>query len=153
MDLEDGWVAVSNVNDGVGIAFIFSKEVFPTVGFFVNRGADRGHYSLAVEPCTGYPIKLTDAIENGTARELKPGESFASTMRVRLYQGLSSVSKVGAILDSMAKAAGEGTKSTVTMVSRVGRSSYLGERSRGTIDPGAMFIYIFLNALEEPLPQ
>lgn len=95
MDLEDGWVAVSNVSKGVGMAFVFPKEVFPTVGFFINRGGDRGHYSVAVEPSTGYPIRLTDAIENGTARELKPGDSFESMMQVRIYQDLSSVSRVG----------------------------------------------------------
>jgi len=37
------------------------------------------------------------------------------------------------------------------MVAKIGRASYLGERSRGTIDAGAMFIYIFLNAMAKAL--
>jgi hypothetical protein len=92
--LEDGWFAFSNVRNRIGVAFVFSKEVFPTVGFFINRGADRGHYSVAVEPCTGYPIRLTDAIKNGTARELGPGDSLNSVMRVYVYEGHSSVSNI-----------------------------------------------------------
>jgi len=59
----------------------------------------------------------------------------------------SGTTNVFSLLTIAASAAEEGAKSTAGMVSRVGRSSYIGERSRGTIDPGAMFIYIFLDAL------
>jgi dihydroxyacetone kinase len=52
------------------------------------------------------------------------------------------------VLSYMATAAEEGAKGTATMVSRVGRSSNLGEMSRGRIDPGAMFISLFLNAMK-----
>lgn len=95
-ELEEGWVAVSGIRKEVGVAFVFSKDVLPVVGFFINRGADRGNYSVAVEPSTGYPIRLTDAIKNKTARELSPGDSSESVIRVYVYEGRSSVSNVKA---------------------------------------------------------
>jgi len=60
---------------------------------------------------------------------------------------------MSAMLDKMQVAAAEGAKATETMVSRVGRGSYLGERSRGLVDPGAMFIYLFLKSMAESLAQ
>ena len=56
-------------------------------------------------------------------------------------------------LDRMQVAAGEGAKATETMISRIGRSSYLGERSRGAMDPGATFVYLFLKAMSESMAQ
>jgi dihydroxyacetone kinase-like protein len=44
------------------------------------------------------------------------------------------------------KAAEEGMKSTIDMVSKRGRSSYLGERSRGHQDVGATSAYIMLKS-------
>jgi len=44
------------------------------------------------------------------------------------------------------KAAEEGMKSTIDMVSKRGRSSYLGERSRGHQDVGATSTYIMLKS-------
>ena len=42
----------------------------------------------------------------------------------------------------------EAMKSTREMVARKGRASYLGERSRGTIDPGAYSMYLMLKSFE-----
>lgn len=53
------------------------------------------------------------------------------------------------ILKIAVLAAEQGANNTVNMVAKIGRASYLGERSRGTIDPGAMFIYLFLNAMAQ----
>jgi dihydroxyacetone kinase len=39
---------------------------------------------------------------------------------------------------------------TIDMVAKVGRSSYLGERSKGRADPGAAFIAFFLRSMSQP---
>jgi dihydroxyacetone kinase-like protein len=64
----------------------------------------------------------------------------------------SDKTNVYGALEIAASAAERGAKHTVNMVAKVGRASYLGERSRGTIDPGTMFIYMFLDALSQALP-
>jgi len=57
---------------------------------------------------------------------------------------------LGEALARAAKAAEAGSEMTVNMVARVGRSSYLGERSRGHADPGAAFIAYFLRSMSQP---
>lgn len=57
---------------------------------------------------------------------------------------------LGPALARAASAAEAGSDSTVDMVARVGRGSYLGERSRGRADPGAAFIAFFLRSMSQP---
>lgn len=52
-------------------------------------------------------------------------------------------------LDEAAVAATGGSRGTAQMVAKKGRSSYLGERSRGREDPGAAFIAQFLTSMSQ----
>ncbi|RYH06288.1 dihydroxyacetone kinase subunit DhaL [Tropicimonas sp. IMCC6043] len=54
-------------------------------------------------------------------------------------------------LDAMKAAAAEGRDSTVDMVARVGRSSRLGERSRGVLDAGATSCAMILAGFAESI--
>ncbi|MGW5051976.1 dihydroxyacetone kinase subunit DhaL [Actinokineospora sp. NPDC004072] len=55
----------------------------------------------------------------------------------------------GATLAGIADAAAEGAASTVPLVARKGRASYLGQRSAGHLDPGARSTAIILRAFAE----
>ncbi|MGA2664918.1 MAG: DAK2 domain-containing protein [Nitrososphaerales archaeon] len=54
---------------------------------------------------------------------------------------------LGRGLAAAASAAEAGSDSTAGMVAKVGRASYIGERSRGRVDPGAAFIALFLRSM------
>jgi dihydroxyacetone kinase phosphoprotein-dependent L subunit len=54
-------------------------------------------------------------------------------------------------VDTMIKSAKEGMEATEDMVAKKGRSSRLGERSRGTIDAGAASCYLILKAIGDSL--
>ncbi|EDM44861.1 Dihydroxyacetone kinase [unidentified eubacterium SCB49] len=54
-------------------------------------------------------------------------------------------------LTHMVNEAEKGMKSTVNMIARKGRASYLGERSVGHQDPGATSSYFILKALKESI--
>jgi dihydroxyacetone kinase-like protein len=54
-------------------------------------------------------------------------------------------------LDAAAAAAEEGMKSTIPLVARKGRASYLGERSAGHQDPGATSSYLLMRSAAETL--
>ncbi|WAL69820.1 dihydroxyacetone kinase subunit DhaL [Amycolatopsis cynarae] len=54
---------------------------------------------------------------------------------------------VAAVLTAAADAAAKGAESTVPLVARKGRASYLGERSAGHLDPGARSTALILGAL------
>ena len=51
------------------------------------------------------------------------------------------------------KAAEKGMRDTITMVSKQGRSSYLGERSKGHQDVGATSTYIILKSALDTLKK
>ena len=56
---------------------------------------------------------------------------------------------VAAVLAAAAEAADRGAESTVDMVPRKGRASYLGERAVGHMDPGARSTALLLHAFAE----
>ncbi|MGH3761494.1 dihydroxyacetone kinase subunit DhaL [Actinophytocola sp.] len=56
---------------------------------------------------------------------------------------------VAALLSAAADAAATGAESTVPLVARKGRASYLGERSAGHLDPGARSTALLLRSLAD----
>ena len=54
-------------------------------------------------------------------------------------------------LRAMVKAAEEGKDSTRDLVARLGRSSRLGERSRGILDAGAVSCWLILTAMGQAI--
>ncbi len=67
---------------------------------------------------------------------------FARTFNDRLAEGFP----LGQSLLAALEAAKQGADSTAQMVARRGRSSYLGARTIGNIDPGALAVVIWLEA-------
>jgi dihydroxyacetone kinase len=68
---------------------------------------------------------------------------FAHTFGAEVSNG----SPVPAALASAIAAASSGAERTATMIPRRGRSSYLGERALGTVDPGAYAVVVLLQAI------
>lgn len=73
--------------------------------------------------------------EEAFQSSLKKGQDFASALR------------------HMAEVAGKSRDATEDMVARVGRSSRLGERSRGVIDAGAASCCLILQAFAESIQK
>jgi dihydroxyacetone kinase-like protein len=63
-----------------------------------------------------------------------------------LREGLNSGQALDAALAQCVSAAEQGMQATLPMVARKGRASYLGERSAGHLDPGAVSTYLLLKA-------
>lgn len=63
-----------------------------------------------------------------------------------LKQSVSDNQAIGPALEQSAEAARQGMVSTIPLVARKGRASYLGERSAGHQDPGATSSYLLLKA-------
>ncbi len=66
-----------------------------------------------------------------------------------VQEALANGSDVKDVLQSAVRAAEEGMKSTIPLIARKGRASYLGERSAGHQDPGATSAYLLLKAVAE----
>ena len=57
----------------------------------------------------------------------------------------------GEVFRAAAEAAGEGAEATIPLTARKGRASYLGERAKGHMDPGARSTYLLLDAAARSL--
>jgi dihydroxyacetone kinase-like protein len=67
----------------------------------------------------------------------------------RLEAELAAGSDAAHALAAMAATAQEAAEATADMVARRGRASYTGERSRGSVDAGAMGVAVILGRIDE----
>jgi dihydroxyacetone kinase-like protein len=100
---------------------------------------------------------FTEALDAGVQGVIKRGkaEPGDKTMldalgpALEALRGAGDDDDVAAALKRAAEAAREGMESTVPMVARKGRASYLGERSAGHQDPGATSSHLLLKTAAE----
>jgi hypothetical protein len=59
-------------------------------------GGWRGYYHAIMEPWTGYPSPLAEAVAAGRARELAPGTSLETSVTAVVYGGVDGVSQLAA---------------------------------------------------------
>ncbi|MGL4650851.1 MAG: dihydroxyacetone kinase subunit DhaL [Caldilineaceae bacterium] len=145
-------------NPGAGVLLVqaggaFADEAGGASGALVGTLLQTVGRSLGDGPCT--PASLHAALEAGLAAvcdmgEAQPGDKTLVDTLHPFVQALGAVA-VGAPTpaDAWARAlpaAEAGAHATAEMVSRRGRSSRLGERSRGHLDPGAISMLYLLQA-------
>ena len=102
LELSDGWYAITNQERGVGFGIRFDQQVFPYIWYWQQLGnVAQGYpwwgklHTTALEPWTSYPTNgLTQAIENGTARELAAGEQLITVMKAVAYGGSERVARI-----------------------------------------------------------
>lgn len=92
--LTAGWVAATDVADRRGFGLCFDHELFPVVWFCLVYGGWRGYQQALIEPWTGYPSPLQDAVAAGRARLLDPGETQRTEVVAALYDGVAAVSEL-----------------------------------------------------------
>jgi galactose mutarotase-like enzyme len=93
-DLTDGWLACTDTTARRGFGLTFDRTVFPVVWMWLSYGGFRGAYHAVVEPWTGYPSSLPDAVTAGRARSLAPSEAFETSISAVVYGGVESVSRL-----------------------------------------------------------
>jgi dihydroxyacetone kinase-like protein len=100
----------------------------------------------------------TAALESGIEGVARRGKAVPGdkTMLDSLYPGLAALklaivngADLAGALHQAEQAAEQGMLSTIPIVARKGRASYLGERSAGHQDPGATSAYMLLQAAAE----
>lgn len=95
------------------------------------------------------------AFQSGVAAisELGGARLGDSTMLDALIPAAQAFAEVdsgtAARLDAAVEAAARGTRGTAESAARLGRASYLGERSVGIVDPGARAVVIWMSALRD----
>ncbi|HMP39407.1 MAG TPA: DUF5107 domain-containing protein [Roseiflexaceae bacterium] len=94
VDLAAGWCALTDTAAAAGFGLAFDPQVFRSVWVFGAYGGWRGLYTTILEPCSGYPYRLEDAIAQGTASMLAPGATLATEVTAVLYRGLHEVTRI-----------------------------------------------------------
>ncbi len=92
-ELEDGWCAVTYA-DGSGIGLVFDKSVFRSCWTFASYGGWRAHEVLVLEPCTGYPVSVSDGLSAGTHQVLPAGGALETELVMVAYEAMSDVTGI-----------------------------------------------------------
>ncbi len=95
-ELEDGWVATTDTRARRGFGLVFDRELFNVIWLWLVYGGWRDYYHAIMEPWTGYPSSLTEAVAANRARLLEPGETLETEVAAVLYGGVNTVSRLGA---------------------------------------------------------
>ena len=100
-DLNEHWFSVTNLEEKVGIGYVFDPKVFRYLYLWmVFGGGDNypwysGTYSLAVEPWSSYPgLGLLECIKNDTALKIAPGEVKTAWLKTVVYEKESDVERI-----------------------------------------------------------
>jgi galactose mutarotase-like enzyme len=89
--LRDGWVAATDTAARRGFGLCFDRELFPCVWLVLVFGGFRSFHQALMEPWTGYPSRLADAVAVQRARVLEPGAVLETAVTAVLYGGVASV--------------------------------------------------------------
>ncbi len=124
-----GMAAMSNSNGS-------TSSIYGTLLMGISDGIDAG-----VEELDG--AQLAKAFEVGLAsmRDVVKGDVGDKTCfdaLIPAIEAMAGKSDVKEVLDAAAKASDEGAKNTVNLQAKFGRARNLGEKSIGTLDPGAV---------------
>ena len=100
-DMPEGWYAVTNRVVGVGFGVRYPTDVFPYLWYWQCLGGGFGYpfwgrqYNVGLEPFTslGNP-GLSNAIENGTALRMEPGQRVEATVKAVAYTSDRGVERV-----------------------------------------------------------
>ena len=123
----------------------------PIYGTIFMAMAEAGEEAARIDAALFYEM-LRRAVQD--LEEIVPARVGDKTLMDTLEPAVAAFEKVmkegcdfGASLDAMTQAAAHGKESTRDLIARFGRSSRLGERSRGVLDAGAVSCNILLQAM------
>lgn len=154
-DLEDKDIGTVFKKSGMKMMSVMGGTSGPLTGtLFINMGKQSSDkMELSVE-------ELAVALKAGVDSVMRLGKAEVGdcTMIDAYHPAATALTDAAdqgdtltAAIDKAVAAAESGYKHTAELQARKGRSSYIGERSIGAVDPGAYSAYLMLNALKEVL--
>jgi len=85
--------ALTDPGGGAGLG-LWASEAFTGLWLWQVYGGWRGYYHVALEPWTGHPITLSQAVEAGTACWIKPDAQFHASIVLVCFRGFSEVLQI-----------------------------------------------------------
>ena len=100
-DMPEGWYAITNQRLELGFGVAFPQEVFRYLWYWQSLGGGYGYpwygrtYNVGLEPFTSYTNEgLQNAIENGTALTLEPGQRVEASLKAVVFTGARGVERI-----------------------------------------------------------
>ena len=94
VELDAGWCALTDTAQQAGFGLAFDPAVLSSVWVFASYRGWRGLYMTILEPCTGFPYRLEEAIAGGRHSHLEPGEALDTEVTAVLFRGLDGVRSI-----------------------------------------------------------
>jgi hypothetical protein len=94
VEMVEGWCAVTDTEDRIGFGLLFDLNVLPSCWLFASYGGWRNLNTVVLEPCTGYPVSVTQGIDQGTHKILKPNETIECDITAVVYEGFECVNRI-----------------------------------------------------------
>ncbi len=155
----EGWDAIDRTNPGTFLkktGMIISSRIGGTSGpiwgtAFLRAGMTAGSDDVDGEKAVAM---LRNAIDGIKARgQSDVGDKTLLDALVpltdRLEQEIKNGSDAATILAAVSATTREAAEATTAMVAKRGRASYTGERSRGSVDAGAMAVAVIVEEIEQ----
>ena len=100
-DMPEGWYAVTNREMGLGFGVRFSKDVYKYLWYWQSLAGGFGHpwygrtYNVGLEPFTSWTNEgLVNAIENGSALLVQPGQHIEASVRATAFESTTGVKNI-----------------------------------------------------------
>ena len=87
VELEAGYAAISYPAERIGFGLTFDPGLLNSVWIFGTYGGWRGLNTVILEPCTGYPANLEQAIAIGSVLTLAPHVTVTTSMLASVLDG------------------------------------------------------------------
>jgi galactose mutarotase-like enzyme len=89
-----GCAALYHAASNESIAFHFDPQTVPYIGVWICEGGwpttQNGHHTVAIEPCSGRPDSLAEAVARKECPELLPGAVHRWELRIQIQDGVPS---------------------------------------------------------------
>lgn len=125
----------------------------PLYGFFFKTFADMSKDMESIDQAAFKDMLQAIPVNLSKITKAKPGDKTLMDCLIPAVDTFSAATENGddfaTALTAMAEAAQKGRDSTKDLVSKVGRSSRLGERSKGVIDAGSASCCLLLCAMAD----
>jgi galactose mutarotase-like enzyme len=89
--LSNGECTIRYPRTNEALVFQFDPALVPYLGIWICQGGwpsmDHGHFTIALEPCTGRPDSLWESIKMGECDVLQPGQTKTWELRLEVRSG------------------------------------------------------------------
>jgi hypothetical protein len=94
-ELRGGWCGICDDESGLAYGFAFDPVIFKHCWLFASYGGWRNLNVAVLEPSTGYPCRIEEAVPNQRYLKLGPGDTIETTVVFSVAEGLTKINSIG----------------------------------------------------------